>query len=485
MNSQSIHFRLIAWYAGVLLLVLLGFGAFTYTTLRFFSNQVLRESMAHRAQQIADLVSSDAAAKDPAYVAREIVKRYDPATNDRFVRVSSADGKALFLSPAPNDRSFVPEELPPWTDVRNGIAAYQTTAPGGTRLLIATQRIPVRNNTFLIEVGGTLTSNERLLHRLLVTLLLGLPAVLGIVILGGYVLTKRALQPVQMLMRGAQEITLSNLSQRLPTLQSDDEIAHLAAVLNQMIARLDESFQNTARFTADASHELRTPLTIIRGELEAILLGRKIEPELRDALGSLLEEAERLVQIVEGLFALSRLDAGEAQTERVRFDLAKLAETTAEQMCLLAEVKHIDLVYETAHCVEIEGDRSRLKQVVVNLLDNAIKYTPEKGRVSLAVRTQNGSALLEVSDTGPGVAEAALPHLFERFYRADDVRSREIGGAGLGLSIVQSICIAHHGSVAAANTPPVGCRFTVELPLAPKFSHQKYESAYSRSPSST
>jgi signal transduction histidine kinase len=137
-------------------------------------------------------------------------------------------------------------------------------------------------------------------------------------------------------------------------------------------------------------------------------------------------------------------------------------------MCLLAEVKHIDLVRETSQRVEIEGDRTRLKQVIVNLLDNAIKYTPENGRVALAVRSSNSSALLEVSDSGPGVSDVALPHLFERFYRADEVRSREIGGAGLGLSIVQSICTAHGGSVSAQNTPPVGCRFTVELPLAPK-----------------
>jgi len=273
---------------------------------------------------------------------------------------------------------------------------------------------------------------------------------------------------VQTMMRAAQEITLRHLSRRLPSLQSDDEISHLAGVLNQMIARLDESFQNTQRFTADASHELRTPLTIMRGELEAILLGRTLTPDLRDALGSLLEEVERLVRIVEGLFALSRLDTGEAQAERVRLDLARLAETTADQMCLLAEVKHIDLIRETSQRVEIEGDRSRLKQVIVNLLDNAIKYTPENGRVALAVRSENSTALLEVTDTGPGVSDVALPHLFERFYRADEVRSREIGGAGLGLSIVQSICAAHGGSVTAANTLPRGCRFTIELPLAPK-----------------
>jgi len=467
-NWRSIHFRLIAWYAGVLLLVLLGFGAFTYTTLRFFSNQVLRETMMHRTQQIADLLASNAAAKDPTYVAGEIEKRYYPEANDRFVRVTRSDGTLLYLSGPPNDHLFTPTDAPVWSGSQAAQDAYQIEMPGRSRLLIATQRVHVSTGDYLIEVGGLLAGSERLLHRLLITLLLGLPVVLGVVIAGGYMLTKRALRPVLTMMQAAQKITMSKLSRRLPEVESDDEIAHLATVLNQMIARLDESFQNTTRFTADASHELRTPLTIIHGELETMLLNRKVEPDLRNALASLLEEVDRLVQIVEGLFALSRLDSGEARTERARLDLAKLAQTTAEQMCLLAEEKHIDLVYETSEAVEVEGDRARLKQVVVNLLDNAIKYTPEKGRISLAVRAQNGSALLEVADTGAGIPEEALPHLFERFYRADEVRSREIGGAGLGLSIVSSICTAHGGSVTATNTPPRGCRFTVELPLAPK-----------------
>jgi len=466
MNSQSIHFRLIVWYAGVLLLVLIGFGAFTYATLRFFSNQVLREAMERRAQQIAALIASDAAAQDPDYVPREVVKRYDPAANDRFVRITDTHGNLYFLSGPPIDHSFAPEEVRVLRDVPEGTASYLVTTPDKCRLLIATRRVHVREESFLIEVGGNLAANDRVLHRLLLTLLGGLPVILGVVIAGGYGLTKRALQPVQTMMRAAQEITLHHLSRRLPTPQGDDEIAHLAQVLNQMIARLDESFQNTARFTADASHELRTPLTIMRGELEAMLLGQSLPTGMRDAIASLLEEVERLVRIVERLFALSRMDAGEAQAERVRFDLAKLAENTADQMCLLAEVKHIDLVCETSSCVEIEGDRTRLKQLIVNLLDNAIKYTPEQGRVSMAVRAENSTALLEVSDTGPGVSDTALPHLFERFYRADEVRSREVGGAGLGLSIVQSICTAHGGSVSAANTPPAGCRFTVELPLA-------------------
>ncbi len=468
MNIRSIHFRLIAWYAGVLLLVLLGFGAFIYTTLRFYSDQVLRETFMRRVEQISELLASDAQAHDETYTGREVQTRYDPAANERFVRITRGDGRVIYLSRAPNDHLFVPEEMPAWNGSQAATDTYQLKDVGGAGFLVATKRVHIRDERYLIEVGGSLAGGARLLHRLLLTLLLGLPAVLAIVILGGYILTKRALRPVKTMMFAAQEITMKELSRRLPLVDTGDEIAHLTKVLNQMIARLDESFQNTIRFTADASHELRTPLTIIRGEIEAIMLRRDLDPELKGALASLLEEVERLVNIVEGLFALSRLDSGEAQKESARFDLAKLAKATAEQMCLLAEEKHIDLVYETAEAVEVEGDRARLKQVVVNLLDNAIKYTPENGRISLTVRAGNSSALLEVADTGPGVPEAALPHLFERFYRADDVRSRDIGGAGLGLSIVHSICTAHGGFVTATNTPPKGCRFAVELPLAPK-----------------
>lgn len=173
------------------------------------------------------------------------------------------------------------------------------------------------------------------------------------------------------------------------------------------------------------------------------------------------------MRIVEGLFALARLDTGEAQVERVRINLSALAETTSEQMCLLAEEKSIRLVCDTKKDVEVEGDRARLKQIIVNLLDNAIKYTPEGGTVSLKVMAQDSASSLEVSDTGPGIPKAALPHVFERFYRADEVHSREIDGAGLGLSIVQSICAAHGGSV-TIGLPQTGsgCRVLVTLPRA-------------------
>ncbi len=466
MNPRSIHFRLIVWYAGVLLVVLLGFGAFTYTTLHFFINQVLRETLMHRAQQIGELLTEKAAIKDQGYVQREIEKRYDPAANDRFVRVTHLDGSQLYLSNPPNDRSFVPVEVPVWTESTLTTASREITTAGASRLRVVMLRVPTVNGTYAVEVGGSLASSDRVLHTLLLTLLGGLPVVLAVVIAGGYVLTKRALRPVQSLMQAAREITLHNLSRRLPALESGDEIARLSEVLNQMIVRLDEAFQNTTRFTADASHELRTPLTIFRGELEVLLSRTDLTAEVRPVLEGLLDEVERLGSIVESLLALARLDSGEAQRQRTRLDLAGLVESTAEQMSLLAEDKHIEFACTAETPVEVLGDRTRLQQVVVNLLDNAVKYTPEGGKVWFGVRAENGTAIFEVSDNGPGVPALALPHLFERFFRADEVRSRTVDGAGLGLSIVQSICTAHGGSVSAENQSTGGCRFTVRLPRA-------------------
>jgi signal transduction histidine kinase len=205
---------------------------------------------------------------------------------------------------------------------------------------------------------------------------------------------------------------------------------------------------------------------VLRGELEGLVQELQLPLEWRERLGSTLEEVERLANIVEGLFAISRLDAGEAQAEWVPFDLAQLAASTADHMGLLAEDRHIALTCAAAPGVMVNGDRARLKQVMVNLLDNAIKHTSEGGAVTVMVRAVDSKAVLEVADNGPGIPPEALPRIFDRFFRVDRARSRELGGAGLGLSIVKSICGAHHGHVEASSTLGQGSRFTVELPLA-------------------
>jgi signal transduction histidine kinase len=251
-------------------------------------------------------------------------------------------------------------------------------------------------------------------------------------------------------------------------------LERLSIALNHMVQRLDEAFQYSRRFMADASHELRTPLTVLRGELESFIQEPALAPEGRERLGSALEEVERLAGIVEGLFAISRLDAGEAAAEWVKLDLARLTAATADQMSLLAEDKNIHVTCAAAEPVWVEGDQARLKQVVVNLLDNAIKYTLQGGAVALTVGAADSKAVLEVADNGIGIPVEALPRVFDRFFRVDKARSRELGGAGLGLSIVKSICTAHHGRVEASSLPGQGSRFRVELPLAaPATNHRK------------
>jgi signal transduction histidine kinase len=204
----------------------------------------------------------------------------------------------------------------------------------------------------------------------------------------------------------------------------------------------------------------------MRGELESLMAGREFAPRIRETLGSLLEEVDRLAAVVEGLLALSRLDTGEARSEWVRFDLGELVSSTADQMSLLAEDKDISVRCDAPRQVYVEGDRSRMKQLVVNLLDNAIKYTGNGGTVRLRVGREETQALFEVSDTGIGIPQDALPHVFERFFRVERSRTREQGGAGLGLSIVKSICAAHGASVDVQSSPEQGSRFSVRLPLA-------------------
>jgi len=333
-------------------------------------------------------------------------------------------------------------------------------------LLIASLNFQSSDNpAYLVEFGELLDPVETMINHFFLQLAWGLPLAVVIIAGGGYLLVQRALTPVEQITRAAERITQHNLSERLPISSTGDELERLSISLNRMITRLDEAFQNSKRFVADASHDLRTPLTILRGELENFAEDIRLDSELHDRVGSMLEEVVHLGKIVEQLFTLSRLDAGEAQTEWTHFDLTELAQTTAGQMNLLAVDKGISISCDAHQPVPVKGNRVRLKQVVVNLLDNAIKYTPEKGAIQLRVHGINGHAALEVEDNGIGIPPDALPHIFERFYRVDQARSADSESAGLGLAIVKSICIAHGAEVEAQSIIGNGSCFRIKVPL--------------------
>ncbi len=468
MTTRSIRFQLTAWYASLLTAVFVLFGVVLFAGLSRYLENNLAENQLRRARQIADTLLLQVNKTGEQYVSTEIQALYAPESNDRFIRITRGDGGVLYVSGVPRDQSFQPDNVPPLGTFQ-GETSRKVSLAGKTALLIGAlnYRAP-DGNRFVVEVGALTTSIQNLLEHLRAQLLLGLPLVMAVAVAGGYLLIRRALAPVDQIARKAEQITQHSLSERLPVARTADELERLSLSLNRMIARLDDAFLNSKRFVADASHELRTPLTVMRGELESLAQNARLAPELRETIGSVLEEVERLANIVEGLLAISRLDAGEAQAQWAQFDLAELAATTADQMSLLAEDKKISISCQAGSPVLVQGDRARLKQVIVNLLDNAIKYTPEHGRVNLSVSTTGELAVLEVLDTGPGIPTAALPRVFDRFFRVDQVRSRDLGGAGLGLSIVKSICTAHGGEVKAYSTVGQGSRFRVELPGAVK-----------------
>jgi heavy metal sensor kinase len=468
MNTRSLRFQLGLWYAGLLTCVFLLLGAATVLVLKHYLESSVRDSQRRRSKQIAQALTPAVLNQGPGRLRDEIEARFSPGLNNWFVRVRKADGKILYESNVPQDRTFSPRAVPglPW--VKRDEATSKVPLADGPELLIVSRAFREPDGTLLnIETGASLEAVQAVLRHVLVVMTVTLLLAIAVAVTGGYYLVRRALATVDHISRSAEQISFQNLSERLPVSHSGDEIEHLSLALNRMIQRLDEAFQHSKRFVADASHELRTPLTILRGELESLAQQEVLSPPVPERLGSLLEETDRLAKVVEGLLTLSRLDAGEAKGEWIRLDLAELTVSTADQMSLLAEDKNISIRCDTPSPVVIQGDRTRLKQVVVNLLDNAIKYTAEGGKITLQVHAQGENAILDVQDNGIGIPADVLPHVFERFFRADKARSRDLGGAGLGLAIVQSICLAHGGRVQVQSREGQGSLLRVELPLAP------------------
>jgi heavy metal sensor kinase len=467
MNSRSLSFRLVTWYAGLLTLVFILLGVLTLIFLRHYLEANVLDIQERRARQIADTIVAAASRTGEGQVASEIEDLYSPEANDRFIRVTGSDGRVIYASGAPKDGSFDPKLVPlPGGAAARPDALRKVSLPGGSVLVAAHQYIGSDGVRYWVEVGTSGERTDATVRQVLLILGVGLPIAVCVAVAGGFVLVRRALKPVDRLSQKAAEITQHNVSERLPVMRTGDELERLSLSLNLMINRLEDAINSSKQFVADASHELRTPLAVLRGELEELAQDAQLKAQTRETLGSMLEEVDRLAEIVEGLLALSRLDTGEGKSEWMRFDLAELAVTTADQMSLLAEDKSITVVSDAPSPVMIEGDRPRLKQVVVNLLDNAIKYTPNGGRITLKITQEDGYALLDVADEGVGIPAEALPHVFKRFFRVDGSRSRDRGGAGLGLSIVKSICDAHGARVEVSSVPGRGSHFRIRQPLA-------------------
>ena len=467
MNIRSLRFRMTAWYAGLLVGALLLFGVSVYVGLERYLNLTLQGMLASECRGIGTELLSQLPGKNADWLATEINEAYAPEVNSRFIRVSRDGAGVIYLSGAPKDGGFDPRQIPfppPRGDKKEG--SRQIRLASGQELLVDTMTFTTPDRShFVVESGMPYQQIQVVLHGLLLTLALYTPFIVLLAVGGGYWLMRRSLEPVDEITERAEGITSTNLSERLPVIRTGDELERLSAALNRMIARLEDSFQHINRFSADASHELRTPLTILQLELEGIVHNHSLSELLEEQIGSALEETERMSRIVESLLTISRLDAGETKLDKLPLDLGALVTSTTGEMSILAREKSLALRTCAEDEIWVAGDRTCLQQVIVNLIHNAIKYTPDGGTVDVRVRGDVGKAILEVVDNGEGIPTLAISHVFDRFYRVDKARSRASGGAGLGLSIVKSICAAHGAEVHVSSQEGRGSCFRVELPM--------------------
>jgi heavy metal sensor kinase len=335
-----------------------------------------------------------------------------------------------------------------------------------TPLRLFSRTVSVHGHVYTVQVAASLSELASAQTRFLWALVWAIPAVLAAASLGGYWICRRALRPVDEISGTARSISAEDLSRRLPVPATDDELQRLTETLNDMMGRLEGAFAKVTQFTADASHELRTPLALIRTTAELALRRHRSDSDYRDSLAAVLKEAERTSQLVEDLLLLARADAQKHPPSFRRINLVESLRETCAEAATLAEIKQVTFRFEPCgQPVAVAGDGEAMRRLCLILIDNAIKYTPEGGAVDVAITRHNGRAVIEVKDSGIGISQQDLPHIFERFYRADKARNRERGGTGLGLAIARWIVTLHKGEIQVDSMPGQGSIFRVHFPL--------------------
>jgi heavy metal sensor kinase len=456
----SIRLRLTLWITLAVALVLLGFGGMVYGFVARALYQQIDRSLLNEFQQ---LKRDERLGSDPGGRLRYWIDEFKEH-EQFFCVVYGADGRVVARTEELAVESVPPGPSPGSEDVHFG----NLTLPTIGRQRVLSGRLRPGGQELAVLHLAPLKDVDVQLGHLQTGVFLAVPVALALS--GGlaYLLARTALAPMERLHRLTEQITAERLDRRLPVANPGDELGRLTQTINAMIGRLERSFALVRRFTADASHELRTPLTAIRTEAEVVLAKPLGLAEHQQLLGSILEEVEWLTRLTDQLLALSREDAGVPKQAFELVELAALLGGVVETMRPLAEAKGLELHADCAETARVWGDGVRLRQVFYNLLDNAIKYTPEGGRVAVVLGKEGDAPVVLVRDTGVGIPPEHLPRVFDRFYRVDKARSRALGGSGLGLSIAQSIVAAHGGRIELASEPGRGTTCTVTLPAEPK-----------------
>jgi len=457
-RPRSVRFRLTLFYAGAMVVVLA-----VYATLIFYF-------VSHNMSQFLDnqLKSDFDWALD--------MMRHDPhgeVIPSDYKETGEGDSPWLqVLSPAGELVSASPEALRHPIPGSNKLATETEEKIVHVARLNPPWRIMSGRAMFgprelVVQVARPVTPIQEDLRYFLYLLFLGLPFCILLSALGGYVLARRALAPMDRMAEQARLITATRMSDRLPVDNPNDELGRLSTVFNDTLSRLQSSFDQMRRFTSDASHELRTPLTAIRSVGEVGLREKRGEAEYREIIGSMLEEVDSLSRLVDRLLLLSRAETGDALLSRESVNLTALVGEVVAQLEVLAEEKSQSIVIEGSTTAHWTGDRMVLRQALINLVDNAIKYTQPGGRIVIRVVELGKNKVIDVVDNGPGIAEELRSRVFDRFYRVDKSRSRENGGTGLGLAIAKSAVEVQGGTLSLEPSSGVGSVFRITLPVRP------------------
>jgi two-component system, OmpR family, sensor kinase len=477
----SLRVKLTLYYLAILTAVLLLFGSSIYTYLSRTLQTTIDESLGSQLKRIEHIlaVSSGSEINDPSVPSGE----YDAhllQLSPHLIQIIDDQGRVTDETVSPR-RANLEVDIDRLRLLEVGKNYYETVRlTDGNDLRVATRRIKAQEDVggYYIRLGQPLETLDAARWRLLLILGIAMPVALLLGSYGGLLLANQALRPVDRITRAAEQISTGDLTERVPMSAKMDEIGRLVATFNQMISRLQAAFERQKQFTSDASHEMRTPLAVMRGDIEIALRRERSADEYKRVLTSNLEEIIRLSRLVEDLLMLARADSGRVELRHEPVDLNKLCQQMVEYISPLAQQKGQDIFYyhlngkarETATvdsgAIKISGDMQRIKQLLLNLLDNAIKYTDFGGKVSLELKTEDKCAVITVADTGRGITPEDLPYIFERFFRKSKTTSdRSATGFGLGLSIVKWIVDSHSGKITAQSEVGRGTTFTVKFPL--------------------
>jgi len=461
MKKLSIGMRLTVWYLAIFITAQIVFGAGMWFLLRYHLYDLVDDSLESQVEDLKKFIGSQKKDASVDKMQEEVTETYELEHSGDYLELYTENGELLYRS------TFLqghPVRLAPAGRFTHELSRNFRIDHHPFRFTL--QRLEVNGRVYIATIGIPTEDVVETLNLFRSYLLAFAPLLFLVAAGGGYWLSRRALSPVDAIVRTARDISGANLNSRLQQLDTGDELQRLSDTLNEMLARIEAAFLRVTEFTADASHELRTPVSLIRTEAELALRRSRGEAEYKESLRHILLEAERTTALIEQLLAMARADSGRETLHLRPVDLRETLSDVAQSWRQVADIRDLQFSAKIAdHDSFVMGDSAALRRVADILVDNAFKYTASPGSVELSLEQQGERLVIAVQDSGVGIAKEDQAKIFERFYRVDKARSREQGGAGLGLAIAQWIVAQHRGTIAVESRVGEGSVFRVELPM--------------------